>query len=219
MKFNALIKTILVLLLWLVCIYKIYVDFDREYLFDSLIHDTLIIIASIVSALAINSDYSQYRQQKKLTLLSSSITAFLCIAGLLLTTYFLKKQDQTSTVFYAVRNTSGLGRITLDFRENNTYKLGRHHFMSANYQRGHYTIKDSIIYLDKFYTSEQIMSDRFLLKTNQNFDSTKKGNVLKMLFGTPEDDVKAKTVLYQINHNGQTLDSTISFKLVQKSFD
>lgn len=219
MKFNALIKTILVLLLWLVCIYKIYVDFDREYLFDSLIHDTLIIIASIVSALAINSDYSQYRQQKKLTLFSSSITAILCIAGLLLTTYFLKKQDQTSTVFYAVRNTSGLGRITLDFRENNTYKLGRHHFMSANYQRGHYTIKDSIIYLDKFYTSEQIMSDRFLLKTNQNFDSTKKGNVLKMLFGTPEDDVKAKTVLYQINHNGQTLDSTISFKLVQKSFD
>lgn len=219
MKFNALIKTILVLLLWLVCIYKIYVDFDREYLFDSLIHDTLIIIASIVSALAINSDYSQYRQQKKLTLFSSSITAILCIVGLLLTTYFLKKQDQTSTVFYAVRNTSGLGRITLDFRENNTYKLGRHHFMSANYQRGHYTIKDSIIYLDKFYTSEQIMSDRFLLKTNQNFDSTKKGNVLKMLFGTPEDDVKAKTVLYQINHNGQTLDSTISFKLVQKSFD
>lgn len=219
MKFSPLIKTILVLLLWLVCIYKIYVDFDREYLFDSLIHNALIIIASIVSAFAFNSDYSQYRQQKKLTAFFSSMTAILFIAGLLLTTYFLKRQDQTRTIYYAVRNTGGLGQITLDFRENNTYKLGRHHFMSANYQRGHYTIRDSIIYLDKTYSSEQIMSDRFLLKTNPSFDPTKKGNVIKMLFGTPEDDATAKTVLYQINHNGREIDSTISFKVVQKPFD
>ena len=91
--------------------------------------------------------------------------------------------------------------------------------MSASYDRGHYTIKDSIIYLDKLYTSEQIMSDRFLFKTNPNFDSSKKGNVLKILFGTPEDDATAKTVLYQINQHGRTIDSTISFKVVQKPFD
>ena len=209
----------MVLLLWLICIYKVYVDFDREYLFDSLIHNALLIIASIVSAFAINSDYSQYKQQKKLTSFFSSMTAILCIVGLLLTTYFLKRQDQTQTIYYAVRNTGGLGQITLDFRENNTYKLGRHHFMSASYDRGHYTIKNSIIYLDKLYTSEQIMSDRFLFKTNPNFDSSKKGNVLKILFGTPEDDATAKTVLYQINQHGRTIDSTISFKVVQKPFD
>jgi hypothetical protein len=147
------------------------------------------------------------------------MTAIMCITGLLLTTYFLKRQDQTQTIYYAVRNTGGLGQITLDFRENNTYKLGTHHFMSANYQRGHYTIKDSIIYLDKSYSSEQIMSDRLSFKTNPNFDPTKKGNALKMLFGTPEDDATAKTFLYQINHNGRTIDSTISFKVVQKPFD
>jgi hypothetical protein len=219
MKFSSSIKTISVFLLWLVCIYKIYVDFDREYLLDSLIHNALIIIASIVSAFAINSDYSQYRQQKKLASFFSSMSAILCISGLLLTTYFLKRQDQTRTIYYAIRNTGGLGQITLDFRENNTYKLGRHHFMSANYQRGHYTIRDSIIYLDKSYSSEEIVSDRFLIKTNPNYNSTKSGNVLKMLFGTPEDDVKAKTVLYQINHHGQALDSTISFKVVEKPFD
>ena len=151
MKFRPYIKTILVLLLWLVCIYKIYVDFDREYLFDSLIHNALIIIASVFSALAFNSDYFHYKQQKKLTSFFSSATGILCIVALLLTTYFLKRQDQTQTIYYAVRNTGGLGQISLDFRENNTYKLGRHHFMSANYQRGHYTIRDSIIYLDKCY--------------------------------------------------------------------
>ncbi len=219
MKFSPPIKTILILLLWLACIYKLYVDFDREYLFDSLLHNALIIIASIVSAFAINSDYSQYSQQKKIISFFPSLTAVLCIVGLLLTTYLLKRQDQTRTIYYAVRNTGGLGQITLDFRENNTYKLGRHHFMSANYQRGHYTIKDSVIYLDKSYAAEQIMSDRFLFKENPNFDSTKKGNVLKILFGTPEDDVKAKTVLYQINHNGQTMDLTISFKVVEKPFN
>ncbi len=219
MKFNSLTKTILVFLLWGICIYKLWIDYDHEYLMDSLIHNGLIIIASLVSAFAINSDYSRYKQEKKLTSFFPSMTVLLCITGLLLTTYFLKRQDQTPTIFYATRNTSGLGQITLDFRANNTYKLGRHHFMSVNYQRGHFTIIDSFIYLDKSYASEQIMSDRFLFKTNPNFDSTKKGNVLKIIFGTPEDDIKAKTVLYQINHNGQTIDSAISFKVVQKSFD
>jgi hypothetical protein len=219
MKFSPRIKTILVLLLWLICIYKINFDFDREYLFDSLIHNALIIIASLASAFAINSDYSQYKRHKKLTAFFSSMTAFLCIIGLLLTTYFLKRQDQTQTLYYAVRNTGGLGQITLDLRVNNTYKLGRHHFMSAEYKRGHFSIKDSILYLDKTYASEQIISDRLLFKTNPNFNPTKNGNVLKILFGTPEDDVTAKTFLYQINHKGQTLDSTISFKLVQRPFN
>jgi hypothetical protein len=216
MKFNSSLKTILVILLWLICIYKIYVDFDREYLFDSLVHNALIITASLVSAFAINSDYSQYKRQNKLTAFFSSMTSILCIIGLLLTTYFLKRQDQTQTLYYAVRNTGGLGQITLDLRENNSYKLGRHHFMSAEYQRGRFSITDSILYLDKTYASDQIISDRFLFKTNPNFDPTKNGNVLKILFGKPEDDVTAKTFLYQINHNGQTLDSTISFKLVQR---
>jgi len=117
MKFSLPIKTILVLFIWLVCIYKVYADFDREYLFDSLVQAGLLIIAGIISALAISSDYSLYRQQKKLTSFISSITVILCIAGLLLTNHFLKRQDQTSTIYYAVRNTGGLGQITLDFRK------------------------------------------------------------------------------------------------------
>lgn len=219
MKFSLPIKTILVLLIWLVCIYKVYVDFDREYLLDSLIQTGLLIIASIVSAFAISSDYSRYRQQKKLTSFISSITVILCIAGLLLTNHFLRRQDQTSTIYYAVRNTGGLGQITLDFRENNTYKVGRNRFMSANYHRGHYTISDSIIYLDKSYTSAQLISDRLLFKPNPNYDSTRKGNALKMLFGTPEEDVTSKVLLYPINHNGQIIDSAISFRVVDETFE
>ena len=219
MKFNSLTKTILVFFLWVACIYKIYTDYDHEYLMDSLIHNGLIIIASLVSAFAINSDYSQYKQQKKLTSFLSSITILICISGLFLTTYLLKKQDKTPTILYATRNNTGLGRITIDFRENNTYKLGRHQFFSANYQRGQYTIKDNVIYLDKTYASEQIMSDKFLVKRNPNFDSTKKANFLKIMFGTPEADVKAKTFLYQLNHNGQTIDSAITFKVVETTYD
>lgn len=219
MKFSLPIKPIVVLLIWLICIYKIYADFDREYLFDSLVQTGLLIIAGIISALAISSDYSRYRQQKKLASFISSITVILCIAGLLLTNHFLKRQDQTSTMYYAVRNTGGLGQITLDFRENNTYKVGRKRFMSATYHRGHYKISDSIIYLDKAYSPAQLISDRLLFKPNPNYYSTKKGNVLKMLFGTPKDDVTSKVLLYPINHNGQIIDSAISFKVVDKTFE
>ncbi|QEC69142.1 hypothetical protein FRZ67_18150 [Panacibacter ginsenosidivorans] len=134
-------------------------------------------------------------------------------------TYLLKKQDHTNTILYGVRNTSGLGQITIDFRENNTYKLGRHHFMSAEYYRGRFTIRDSIIYLDNPRYSELITSDKLLITKNPSFDSTKKQNILKALFGTPEDDATATTLLYQIDNSGQKLESAISFKVVDKTFN
>ena len=215
-RFNILTKIILVIFLWLACIYKLYIDYDHEYLMDSLIHTGLIVVAGIISVFAINADYSQYKQQKRLILFLSTATTLLCVSGLLLTVYFLKKQDQTTSVLYATRNTSGLGQITVDFRENNTYKLGRHNFMSAKYQRGHFTIKDSIIYLDNPYPSEQIMSDRLLIRTRLTIDSAGKGNLLKVLFGSPEDDITAKAFLYQVNHTRQIIDSAISFKVSKK---
>ena len=218
MRFNTLTKTILVFILWIICIYKFYLDYDDEYLMDSLIHNSLIIIACIVSAFAIYADYSEFKQKKKIASFFSSLTAFLCIAGFLLVVYFLNRQDQTPTIFYATRNNSGFGRITIDFRQNNTYKLGIHHFMSTKYKRGNYTIKDSIIYIDKS-DDDHIIFNKLILKPNPNYDSIKKSNLLKIFFGTPEEDVKAKTFLYQINQDGFTIDSSISFKVVEKTFN
>lgn len=112
-----------------------------------------------------------------------------------------------------------MGRITLDFRANNTYKLGRHRFFSVDYNRGKYIMTDSIIYLDNPHESELLLSDKLLITKNPNYDSTKKKNTLKAIFGTPEDDVTASTLLYQINNSGHKVESAISFKVIEKPFD
>jgi hypothetical protein len=221
-RFNLLAKTVLVPLLWLACIYKIYIDYDYEYLMDSLIHTGLIILATIISAFAIHSDYSQYKQNKNVTSFISSATILLFITGLLLTTYLLKKQDDTPSILYAIKNTSGFGSITLDFRENNTYKLGQHHFMSTGYSRGHYSKKDSIIYLNDGAALEELTSNRLVLKTIPVSDSVKNKKqtlLLTLVFGKPQVDTAPETFLFQVDKKGGIMESATSFKVVQKVFN
>ena len=210
-------QVMLILLVWAACIYKLYVDYDNEYLTKSLIHTSLIIIASLISAFAINSDFSRYKQNKSLVSFISTFVVIACISGLLLTTYLLKKQDDTTTVLYAISSNRGWSDITLDFRKNSTYKLGYNHFLSTGYIRGHYTKKDSVIYLNKPDVSSELASDKLILKTVPISDSIKKKKqkgILRFLFDKSPIDTMPQTFLFQVNDKGEIIDSAISFKVI-----
>lgn len=219
-KFVSHIKTILVLFFWSIYIYKIYVDYDYEYLMDKFIHHSLIIIACIVSFIAINSDISKYKQQRKMPCFLSTGATFLCVIGFLLTSYFLKRQDQTPTVLYAAKHRGLFGTTTsLDFRENNTYKFGWNGFMSSSYSRGNYEKKDSIIYLDNIKNLDELVSNRLVLRTILIIDSSRKKK-RKLFSKLPNDkykiDTTTETFLFQLDNNGNVIDSAKRFRVVYK---
>jgi hypothetical protein len=144
------------------------------------------------------------------------------ITGLLILTYLLKKQDDTRSILYATRTTMGLSSISIDFRENNTYKLGVHHFMATDYTRGRYTKNDSTIYLDKPFLSNNLVSNKLILKTIPMADSlkNKKQNwLLTLLLGKNSIDTTPETFLFQVNERGQIIKDALSFKLTHKLID
>jgi hypothetical protein len=211
---NPFIRTILILGAWFLCIRKIYIDFDHSYLFDNLIPIVLISLASIISLLSFLVDYLRYKKDKKPVSFISTTVSVLCIATLIITTDRLKQQDRTPTILYASNFYSGLITVAIDFRENGTYKCEKGSFMGDSYYtRGYYSIKDSIIYLDKSNLYELVKTDRLLMKTIPKSAKGKKGNLLKLLFGSSNPDTLPATFLFQLNHQGDTIPSAIVLRV------
>lgn len=212
MKFslNIFIRTILLIALWLFCIYKICLDFDHKYWFDDLIHTVLIVLSVIISLVFVYVDFKQYKRQRTIFNLISPSLTFIFIAVLIITINHLNKQDKSPTIMYASKFYNGLNTISIDFRENSTYKCGNSSFMGDSYySRGHYSIKDSIIYLDKSNLFGIIRTDKLLIKTVSNDTIPKKKNILSLILGSPSIDTLPNTFLYQLNVNGERINSAI----------
>jgi hypothetical protein len=162
--------------------------------------------------------FSNYKKSKRIVSFISSGAGIVCAGFLLFTLNQLKKQDKTPSVLYASKFTPG---ISIDFRENNTYKCGKHAFMSSDYIRGHYTLKDSLIYLDRSNIFGLVVSNRLLLKTIPITDATrnkKRNNLLTLLFSTSSADTTPKTFLYQVDQNGKVINSAIVLKVIPNHY-
>jgi hypothetical protein len=75
--------------------------------------------------------------------------------------------------------------------------------------RGRYTIKDSFLILDRSNLYNQIISNRLLIKSIPKADSLKKQGFLGKLLGLPKPDTTAKTYLFQLDHQGETIPSAL----------
>jgi hypothetical protein len=211
---NTIIRTVLILAVWTFCIYKIYIDFDHSYWFDDLIHKTLIVFASIVSLVCFYIDFRRYKKHKMLSAFISPTATCLSIIALFVTTDRLKAQDRIPTLFYAANSYSGLNSISIDFKKNGTYKCGKSIFFGDNYYtRGRYTIKDSVIYLDKSNLYNLFVSDKLLLKTIPQKDTAKKQGLIGLLFGLAKSDNSPEIFLFQIDNKGDTISSAIALRV------
>jgi hypothetical protein len=197
---------------WFFCCRKIYLDFTYNRFLDSTL-PLLIFVAGIVSLISFLVDYGRYKASKKLTLFFPTFVSVLCITALFVTNLYLKHQDKTPTILYASRFYDRLSTISLDFRENGTYKCEKRSFMcSSYYTRGQYSIKDSIIYLDKSNLYDLVKTDRLQMMTIPKSSKSKGGNLLTLLFGSKADTLP-ETYLFQLDNIGDTIPSAIVLRV------
>ena len=210
---NPYLRSFLILGAWFLCVRKIYIEFDHSYFFDELAPTLLIFFASSVSLLSFLVDYGRYKVIKKPILFIPTVVSLLCITSLIVTYEKLKQQDRTPTILYASKVYGGFSYISIDFRENGTYKCKKNTgLMGHSYSiRGKYIIKDSIIQLDKSNIFDLIESDRLLMKTILKSKQEEKGKFFSWFFKAPKRDTLPETYLFQINHKGDTIKSAIAF--------
>ena len=198
-KFDAFINAIIILIFWGLCIFKIYIDYDNGYLLDTLFHSFLIALSTIASIFCIFIDYKISKPKKKIYRLPSTIATIASAIALTMVTQFLKNKDESPIVLYASNFYSGLNSISIKFRKNGTYKCEKANFLSENYFiKGQYSIKDSIIYLDKSNLFGLINSDKLLLKSTIKIKKPQSQKQSETLFNSSNHDTISKTFIYQL---------------------
>jgi hypothetical protein len=216
MKFvaNPFFRTFLILVTWFFCFRKVYLDFTHTSFLDFTL-PILIFLAGVISLVSFLVDFGRYKAQKKMGLFFTTFMSVLCISGLIGFDRYLKHQDKTPTSLHASRFYNGLNKISIDFRENGTYKCQKGGlFGDTYYTRGKYTIKDSIIQLDKSNLYDLVKTDRLQMVTLPKNGKAQKGNLLTLLFvSSSKPDTLPETFLFQIDQKGDTIPSTIVLRV------
>lgn len=173
-RYNRCLRLLLIVVTWFICIYETCINFDKNSIFENVIHNVIIIIACIVSISVFLIELNKYKKLNHIKFFSGTITTIVCILCFFLVKHLLKKQDETPTILYAVERNKVLGSTSIDFRENGTFKLGVYHSLSSTYYRGRFAINDSVINLNYHSLPGNIVSHNLLLKEYPAEDSTKK---------------------------------------------
>jgi hypothetical protein len=215
MKFvtNPIFRTLLFVGAWFLCIRQVYLEFNHTHFLDFTL-PLLIFLTGVISLLSLLVDYGRYKADRNVFFFTPTFISVMCIAGLIATNQHLKRQDRTPTVLYASKFYSGLNTISIDFRDNGTYKCTKSGlFGETYYTRGRYSFKDSIIVLDKSNLYDLVKTDRLQMKTISKSSKPRKGNLLSLLFGSSKPDTLPETHLFQLDNKGDTIPSAIVLRV------
>jgi hypothetical protein len=216
MKFliNPIFRISLILGTWFFCFRKVYLEFTHTHFLDFAL-PLLIFLAGVISLVSFLIDYGRYKTHKKVSFFLPTLVTVLCISGLFGFDQYLKHQDKTPTVLYASKVYSGLSTISIDFRENGTYRCEKGGlFGDTYYTRGRYTIKDSIIQLDKSNLYDLVKTDRLRMMTIPKNVKVQKGNLLTLLFASSsKPDTLPETFLFQLDQKNDTIPSALVLRV------
>lgn len=190
-------KIILILTVGLFVSYRIIRHVDHEAIFDEEINFGLSAIALGVLLWILFKDRKEYLKSKSWTVFVPTALGVFIAIGLFITLFLLQQRDKSSSKFYCVSKIVDFNGVSIDFREDGTYKLTSW-CLGADYYRGTYTIADNIITLDKNSIKKVIESNRLLILQDGETDSL--GN-------------KQKSI-YQVDIDGQVIKNAVDFRVL-----
>lgn len=151
----------------------------------------LIFLAVLICVLAL--DVNAYKKHKlKICFLPSAVGSFAALS-IFLTHFVLMSRDSSPTIMQAGYD-GGFNGCWFEFREDGTYKFGNSSGIGATYTRGVYVIKDSIIYLDKPNIEDTELTNKLVIREENDY------------YGTRE-------MLYQLNDMKEIVDKDFAFVL------
>ncbi|SEN93051.1 hypothetical protein SAMN04488505_1174 [Chitinophaga rupis] len=156
-------RSILVIIVGAIAMYQFIKQADHWTILDVFIDIILGILVIVVFTWAIYKDL----KENKHNTFKSIRTPGIFIIGFIITGTILSLRDNSPVILTADIK-EDLGSTSIDFRKDGTYKLSSYSILSADFFRGNYTIKDSIITLDRSEIDGIIKSNRLVIRTGNS---------------------------------------------------
>jgi hypothetical protein len=168
---------------------------DHKFIFDKEINLVLSVVTIIFFAWTYINDKKQHEKTKRWIAFFPTIIEVFIGIGLFTILFIFQQRDKSPTKLYCVIKNVDFNGVSIDFREDGTYKLTSW-CLGADYYRGTYVMTDSIITLDE----NPIINNRLVIRQDGEKDSL--GNI--------------EESIYQINKNGQIIENAIDFRVLGK---
>lgn len=170
---------------------------DHEFVFDSVFKLILVILNVLLFTFILFKDKKEFNNSKKWLSFSASVSYLLILFFFIGKYYSLKQKDISPIILKCKSEINDFNGISIEFRKDGTYKLTSW-CIGADYYRGNYQLKDSIIILDKNLTKDIIKSNKLLIINHHN----------------DEISTLSKSI-YQIDSNNQIIQNATVFEVVE----
>lgn len=194
---KQLLRILIICLVGLCISYQTISNLDHEDLFDKEGNIFSGIIAAITFFIIAYFDKKQFYKTKKWQSFLATFIGIAILVGHILILNSFKQIDNSPSQIYCVTKTTDFNGVSIDFRKDGTYKLTSWS-LGADIYRGKFTIKDSIITIDKSKIENCIVSNRFVIRQDGEIDSTG----------------KQEKSIYQIDQQGQAINGSTDFRVV-----
>lgn len=162
-------RSILVIIVGAIAMYQFIKQADHWTILDVFID---IILGIVVLAVFTWVIYKDLKENKHNTFKSIRTPGIFIISFIIAGT-ILYLRDSSSVILTA-DSKDDLSGASIDFRKDGTYKLSSYSIFGADFFRGRYTIKDSIITLDRSEIDGVIKSNRLAIRTGNSEHDEKK---------------------------------------------
>lgn len=152
--------------------YKFIKDSDNVFILDLYVEFAISFIFLISLIATILRDKKEYKLTKSNSSFLPTIVGLLFVLSFFVTNYLLTARDK-SPILIQANYDGGFNGCGFEFREDGTYKFFNGSGLGVDYFRGNFTIKDSIITLDKSDIDNVIKSKFLAIRPYQNSDTTR----------------------------------------------
>ena len=166
---------------------------DTEMIFDGIIYGFLILIFLIFLGFAITKDLKKNKSKKNWKNFFPTIIGISFLISFVVININLRLRDRSPIIIQAGYDGDFNG-AWFEFRKDGTYKFGNHAGIGADYFRGKYELKDSIITLDKKEIDNVIKTNKLAIRNEVYGDSASK-------------------IIIQIDENHKIVDKEIKFRV------
>lgn len=183
--------------------YKLVKSFEGDFLFDGFIFLIIAVVGLSLLIWTIFKDYKDYNLTKKRTSYFPTFTGLFFIGLILCINFYQDRKINAKTLLSGYYD-GGFSGFTIDFKENGNYIMANGSGLGQVYFYGTYTIKDSVITIDKSNIDNVITSNRFVVRNSQYFlplDSVNKVDTTRANYFT------------QIDEQGNEIDQELRFRV------
>ena len=185
--------------------YKLYKSATEDLIFDGIIFLIIGIVGLSIFIWTIRKDFQEYKQLKSLSSFLPTMTGLIfifIISGL----HFFQKSKINSPTLISAYYDGDYNGFSIDLKENGNYIMASGSPLGQSYYYGTYTIKDSIVTLDKSNIGKVLTTEKLVIRT-----------ITKNLKQNANDgkDTTKREFLYQIDKNGKVSDTYFYFRVTE----